>query len=93
MIKTIKLFNIFASRKNEGNNKVVGLGISGNDKKPANKLRKLLKLRKTFKSKKLSKNGKLIRFDFKKAGLNFLTFDMTRIFNRLWLVFIKALIF
>ena len=58
------------------------------------KIRKLFKSQKSAKSKKeLSKSGNLSNFDAKKNRSSFLTPDAKTIFNHLWLVFIKALIF
>ena len=47
---------------------------------------------KSGKSKKLSQNRNLSKFDTKVVKLNFLTFDTRKLFNSLWLVFIKSLI-
>ena len=58
------------------------------------KSRKLSKSRKSKgeKSKKPSKSGNLPNFNAPKAGPSFLTPGAKEAFNRLWLVFTKALI-
>ena len=58
------------------------------------KSEKLSKFRKLAKSgKKLLKSKNSFNFDTKKNGPSFLTLNAKMIFNRLWLVFIKVLIF
>ena len=52
-----------------------------------------LKGKKSAKPKKLLKSGNSPNFNVKKAGLSFLTPKIRADFNRLWLTFIKALIF
>ena len=47
MLKTIRLFNMLAFKKNKNNNKVVRFYINNiNNKKLTNKLKKIVKIRK-----------------------------------------------
>ena len=91
--------NRLAFEKNNDNNKINRFSIGNNNMEYAKKSRKL-KSKKLFKSQYLAKSRKMLskkknlpNFNTKKAGLNFLIFNTKIIFNYLWLVFTKTLIF
>ena len=81
--------NIQDFQKNNNNNKIVGFNII--DEKLAKKLRKLKKLAKSRKN--LLKSRNLPKINNKQAKLNILISNNKIIFNRLWLAYIKGLIF
>ena len=70
MLKTTRLFEKLASRKNNGNNVVV-LFDSNNDKKIARKSEKLSNFQKTLKSKNILKSENLPKIDIKKIRTKF----------------------
>ena len=81
--------------KNNNNGKIYRFDVISNDvelvkRSEKSKIQKLSKSQKTPKSKKLWKSENLPKFDTKNAKPSFLFSSTSKVFNCLWLAFIKA---